>query len=82
MKEIKGIWFFKGEGDLDRDYQGIRTSRNPFGSFTAGQMVDFLLEKYPHSRIRIESNAENVWSDALGNVWVDDKVQRYSKECN
>lgn len=76
MKEIEGAWLFKGEADLDRDYQ------KSFGSLTAGQTVDFLLAKYPHSRIRIESNAENVWSDALGNVWVDDKIQRYSKDCN
>ena len=57
IQEIKGTWLFEGEGDLDRDYQ------KPFGSFTAGQMVDFLLEKYPNSRIRIESNASNVLGD-------------------
>ena len=70
MKEIEGEWCFKGQGDLDRDYQNLLTK-----SLTAGEMVDYLLAKYPYSRIRIESNAPNVWSDALSNVWVDDKIQ-------
>ena len=58
MKEIEGEWCFKGQGDLERDYQNLLTK-----SLTAGEMVDYLLAKYPYSRIQIESNASNVLSD-------------------
>ena len=80
MTEVEGKWFYRGEGDSESNLKNLTIT--PYDSPSAGQMVDFLLAKYPHSRIRIESNAENVWSDALGNVWVDDKIQRYSKDCN
>ena len=80
MKEVEGQWFFKGEADLERDYQNFPAMIERGVEPTAGQMVDLLLAKYPISRIRVESNADNMVVDANGKEWYTKDLEDYQRK--
>ena len=55
MREIDGVWHFKGTSDLDRDFQTLTDSKIK----TAGQVLDGLLRRYPDARIQVQNSTKN-----------------------
>jgi len=78
MTEVEGKWFYRGEGDSERNLKNITIT--PYDSPSAGQMVEFLLAKYPNSRIRIESNPDKPVVDASGKEWYTKDLEDYQRK--
>ena len=78
MIEVEGKWFYRGEGDSERNLKNITIT--PYDSPSAGQMVEFLLAKYPNSRIRIESNPDKPVVDANGKEWYAKDLEDYQRK--
>ena len=55
IREIDGVWHFKGTSDLDRDFQTLTDSKIK----TAGQVLDGLLRRYPDARIQVQNSTKN-----------------------
>jgi len=78
MTEVEGKWFYRGEGDSTRNLKNITIT--PYDFPSAGQMVEFLLAKYPNSRIRIESNPDKPVVDANGKEWYAKDLEDYQRK--
>ena len=78
MTKVEDKWFYRGEGDSESNLKNLTIT--PYDSPSAGQMVDFLLAKYPNSRIRVEHNPNKPVVDATGKEWYIKDLENYQRK--
>ena len=78
MTKVEDKWFYRGEGDSESNLKNLTIT--PYDSPSAGQMVDFLLAKYPNSRIRVEHNPDKPVVDANGKEWYAKDLEDYQRK--